>query len=150
MKSLLSNAFLNASSLESLLFLLFVPACSPQSICIFIPCVRDHSWNLFLWHLNPWFLLKDSTHHCSASLTVCFCTPVNAVGSCDISFKTFYNTASCSVTLHLALKIYKKWSLHEPFLVLILLSRLYPGTYMFLWSLCICESLINKKWTRGR
>lgn len=74
----------------------FVPVHFPQTICIFIPCVHDRRRNLFLWHLDPWFLLKDSPHHCSAFLTVRFCTSVNAVGSCDISFKTFYNTASCS------------------------------------------------------
>lgn len=91
-----SVEFLNTSSLESLLSLLFVPVHFPQSICIFIPCVHDCRRNLFLWHLDPWFLLKDSPHHCSAFLTVHFCTSVNAVGSCDISFKTFYNTASCS------------------------------------------------------
>lgn len=96
MNSLLPLEFLNTSSLESLLSLHFVRVRSPQSICIFIPCVRDRSQNLFLWHLDPWFPLKASPHHCSASLTACFCISVNAVGACDIFFKPSYNTASCS------------------------------------------------------
>lgn len=121
--SLLPLEFLNTSPLESLLSLLFVSVHSPQSICIFIPCVCNCSQNLFLWHLDLWFLLKDSPHHWSAALTACFCTSVNAVGSCDISFKTFYNTAACSSK-----------TVQE-----MLFFRSYFGTYFFLWSLFICE-----------